>query len=751
MAVQNFRVRNSIDILGTSLNTESTTFNLLDTTATTVNLSRAATNITVGATTGTLTLRNPIIVGNATSQDLFNTTATTLNFAGAATTLAIGNSTSSTVTLRPGTLVGSNTTQSVYDTVATTVNAFGAATTLTLGNATSATVTIRPGTVVGSNTTQSIFDTVATTVNAFGVAETLRLGANNSGTTTIRTSTTAVQNALTVGTTATVTTSTTSPIIQGSTANSGQLTIRSTSSATKATSGVLLTDGIASTSNTTGTLVVTGGVGISGNLNVGGDITADGDIFIKAKDGSGGTITLGQGDTDSVNIQADISSNLLPDGSTQDIGSATKKWRGLFLSGTADLTTLTVSGNSTLTGNLTVNGNTIIGDTSADTLTVNATPTFAAATQINNTLAVTGAVTLSGSSPTITNATAGSTASIFDTTVPTIFFGRAATSITIGATTGTTTIKHSLKVDGGLDVTGNLTFLGQPSWTEKTILLRDVSGGGDIQADGGGILLKGSTNYEILWSNTNDAWTINQNFFPKTDNTYTLGSSSFRFSNGYFTTITGALVGNSSTATTLQTARTINGVSFDGSANISFSTSSVSEGTNLYYTDERVDDRVNALIVAGTGIQRTYDDLAGSYTLALDFTEFSTTNITEGTNQYFTTARARSSISASGSLSYSSSTGVISYTTPSTDGITEGSTNLYFTTTRANTAIDSRVTTTYINNLNGVISDQVSFVPIPATSTSTGTTGQLAQDATYLYVCVATDSWKRIAWDVNAW
>ena len=37
-------------------------------------------------------------------------------------------------------------------------------------------------------------------------------------------------------------------------------------------------------------------------------------------------------------------------------------------------------------------------------------------------------------------------------------------------------------------------------------------------------------------------------------------------------TITAALTGNASTATTLQTARTINGTSFDGSANITIST-----------------------------------------------------------------------------------------------------------------------------------------------------------------------------------
>lgn len=34
---------------------------------------------------------------------------------------------------------------------------------------------------------------------------------------------------------------------------------------------------------------------------------------------------------------------------------------------------------------------------------------------------------------------------------------------------------------------------------------------------------------------------------------------------------------------------------------------------------------------------------------------------------------------------------------------------------------------------------------VPATSTSTGTVGQLAEDGTYLYVCTATNTWMRTA------
>lgn len=55
---------------------------------------------------------------------------------------------------------------------------------------------------------------------------------------------------------------------------------------------------------------------------------------------------------------------------------------------------------------------------------------------------------------------------------------------------------------------------------------------------------------------------------PNTDNTYDLGSTSKVWKNVYAATLHGELDGNSSTATTLKTSRTINGTLFNGSANI---------------------------------------------------------------------------------------------------------------------------------------------------------------------------------------
>ena len=68
----------------------TTTADLFDDYATTVEAFGAGTAIRIGATTGTLTLRNPTIVGSETTQSLFNTVATTVNAFGAAETINMG-------------------------------------------------------------------------------------------------------------------------------------------------------------------------------------------------------------------------------------------------------------------------------------------------------------------------------------------------------------------------------------------------------------------------------------------------------------------------------------------------------------------------------------------------------------------------------------------------------------------------------------------------------------------------------------
>jgi hypothetical protein len=80
----------------------------------------------------------------------------------------------------------------------------------------------------------------------------------------------------------------------------------------------------------------------------------------------------------------------------------------------------------------------------------------------------------------------------------------------------------------------------------------------------------------------------------------------------------------------------------------------VEGSSNLYFTEERVDDRVSDLINDGTGLTWAYNDAGGLLTGDVSLAPFSTTNLTEGTNLYFTNDRVddRIDIAISGTESY---------------------------------------------------------------------------------------------------
>ena len=76
-----------------------------------------------------------------------------------------------------------------------------------------------------------------------------------------------------------------------------------------------------------------------------------------------------------------------------------------------------------------------------------------------------------------------------------------------------------------------------------------------------------SGGYEIARQDFTNA-TFGATVLPTLNTTYNLGSSGFKFLNVHSQEFTGALTGNADTATALETARSINGVSFDGTADI---------------------------------------------------------------------------------------------------------------------------------------------------------------------------------------
>jgi len=200
----------------------------------------------------------------------------------------------------------------------------------------------------------------------------------------------------------------------------------------------------------------------------------------------------------------------------------------------------------------------------------------------------------------------------------------------IGDNTGTVIIAGDLQVDGTTTTLNSTTL----TIDDKNIVL--ASGAANpAAADGAGITIDGAS-ATILYAQSTDTFNFNKKIItPDIQISGTLTAAS----------LAGIYLGFDSDFTAK-------------------STSDLTEGTNLYYTSTRADSAFDASFAAA-----------------------STDSLSEGsTNLYYTDTRARASLSASGAISYNSSTGAFTYTQGNTDTVAEGS-NLYFTDER----VDDRV------------------------------------------------------------
>ena len=498
--------------------------------------------------------------------------------------------------------------------------------------------------------------------------------------------------------------------------------------------------------NVTNTLGVTGLTSLTNNTNptslsanaalmvTQGGLTVDEDVYVGSDlfigPNAGTTITLnGATGNGAFGGTLDVTgqTTLTTISATSLTTSAGVTMDGSLIINTNKFTVAGATGNTAVDGTLDVNGATNITDnltvTGAvdfdTTLNVDGNSTFSGTITQNSTSLFKDNIVLRGSTKTLKLQNGSGTDKItLNSTSGAATFAGLTTTNTLDVTSNTT-IGGTLGVTGQItgDVTGaltgnadtatlvNITETGSSNLTYYPTFVSATSGNTEIRTDSSNLTYNPSTN------------TLTVNNFTSTTDFTVQGNL----------TITGNIQYNQSQVGSIA----------------NHDTDALSEGTtNLYYTEERVDDRVNALITGGTGITATYDDAGNMLTLSATQADINTDNITEGstnlfttaartrthftygtgithsggtlsvtqadidtdnvtegsTNLFYTDARGRASFSATGSLAYNASTGVFSYTTPTTiaslsnhdtDDVAEGSTNKYYTDERVDDRLNA--------------------------------------------------------------
>ena len=439
--------------------------------------------------------------------------------------------------------------------------------------------------------------------------------------------------------------------------------------------------------NVTNTLGVTGLTSLTNNTNptslaanaalmiTAGGATVDEDVYIGSDlflgPNAGTTITLNGGSGN-----ADF-------GGTLDVA-------GQSTLSTIDATSLTTSSGLTIGGSIAVNSTKFTvagatGNTAVDgTLDVNNATTITDTLNVTNNVDFDAALNVDGTT-TLNDALTQNSTSLFkdnvvlrgSTKTLKLQNGSGTDKITLNSTSGAATIT-GLTTTNSLDVTTSTTIGGTLGVTGQ--ITGNVTGALTGNADTASLVDVTDTTSSNLTYYPTFVSTNTGNTEVRTDSTnLTYNPSTNRLTVTNF---------RSTTDFEVQGNLTITGnITYNQSqvGDISnHNTDALSEGsTNLYFTDERVDDRVNALITGGTGITATYDDAGNILTLSATQADINTDNITEGSTNLFTTAaRTRSHFTYGTGITHNSGTLSVTQADIDTDNVTEGSTNLFTTAAR---------------------------------------------------------------------
>ena len=479
-----------------------------------------------------------------------------------------------------------------------------------------------------------------------------------------------------------------------------------------------------------GAFRLTGGAGIGGNVSIGGsariytDLTVDDDLLVK----------------DVTEVQGLLkATNTADSGSATDVGASVRTAGGLAVAkktfigddlnvGAGNFTVDGPTGNTLIAGTLGVTQNTNLSTFTASgiatlqstlnlggSLNINSSKFTVASvsgnTNIAGTLDVTNAVDFDSTLNVDGNADFNSG---IDVTSGNATFAGLVQADNVTDSTGYTDASASLSTDGGLSVAkkayvgGNFS-VGGAAGIKASILA--ASGNTDIKGTlnvddsvtfGGTLGVTGQITGDVTGDLTGNADTSTQVAVTETNNnalfypafmggntgnqSVHVDSANLRY-NPFSNTLT---VTNFLSTTNFEVQGNMNvtgTITFQESqvGDISnHDTDALTEGsTNLYFTDERVDDRVNNLFTAGTGITKVYDDAANSYTLSVTQVDINTDNVTEGSTNLFTTAaRTRTHFVYGTGIQLNTDTISVTQSDINTDNVTEGSTNLFTTNTR---------------------------------------------------------------------
>ena len=199
------------------------------------------------------------------------------------------------------------------------------------------------------------------------------------------------------------------------------------------------------------------------------------------------------------------------------------------------------------------------------------------------------------------------------------------------------------------------------------------------------------------------------------------------------------------TADTLATSRNISGVAFDGSANITLNTADITENTNLYYTDARVQAVSINAVSEDTSPVLGGNLAGGSYNIT-------TTGKIYYANMFSTVGDLPSASSYHGMFAHVHATGkgyfahagnwitLLDESSSTTDNLTEGSTNLYYTTARGNTDFDTRFATKDTDDLTQGTTNLYYATSLFNTDFGTKTTSDLTEGTNLYYTDARFDT-----------